>query len=129
VQFALDRTIVVVPVLLLAILVTETLIPKTSLHALAIFVVVLLCVVFVLIIGGLWLVETWWPRRHGGQTPAMRWLGLRIVTVDGGEPTMAAYLVRAFLLVVDGFLFGLVGLVVMAGNPQHQRVGDMVAGT
>lgn len=84
---------------------------------------------FVLGIVTTWLLHTWWPLRHGGQTPAMRWLGLRIVTVSGEPPRLRAYLAREFLLVVDGFAWGLAGILLMLVTPRRQRLGDLVAGT
>ncbi|WP_177228638.1 RDD family protein [Amycolatopsis sacchari] len=77
----------------------------------------------------LWLLNTWWPLRHGGQTPVMRLLGLRIETVTGEPPRLRAYLTREFLLMVDGFAWGLVGIVLMLVTPRRQRLGDLVAGT
>ena len=59
----------------------------------------------------------------------MRWLGLRITTLRGGEPSLRAYLVRWLLMAVDGLLLGLVGAVLIAVTPRNQRLGDMVAGT
>jgi len=77
-----------------------------------------------------WLVFAWWPSTHGGQTPAMRWLKLRIITEDGGQPTLGALTLRfLMLLIVDGFFGGLVGLIIMLNNPRHQRLGDSVAKT
>lgn len=74
-------------------------------------------------------IQVWWPYRRGGATPAMRWLGLRIVTVHGEEPRLVDYLVRWALYVVDGLLFGLVGAVLIAVTPRHQRFGDLVTRT
>ncbi|WP_329790702.1 RDD family protein [Lentzea sp. DG1S-22] len=85
-------------------------------------------VVAVSLLGVLWM-EIWYPFRHGGATPAMRWLGLRITTLRGGEPPLRAYFVRWLLMAVDGLLMGLVGAVLIAVTPRHQRLGDMVAGT
>lgn len=85
-------------------------------------------VVAVSFLGVLW-VEIWYPYRHGGSTPAMRWLGLRTTTVRGGEPSLRDYFVRWLLMAVDGLLLGLVGAVLIAVTPRHQRLGDMVAGT
>jgi len=82
----------------------------------------------VAVLGVLW-IEIWYPYRHGGSTPAMRWLGIRITTLRGGEPSLRAYFVRWLLMVVDGLLMGLVGAVLIAVTPRHQRLGDMVAGT
>ncbi|WP_199443767.1 RDD family protein [Umezawaea beigongshangensis] len=85
-------------------------------------------VAVVALLGGMW-VEVWYPYRHEGSTPAMRWLGLRIVTVRGGAPSRRDYLVRWLLMAVDGLLLGLVGAVLIAVTPRHQRLGDVVAGT
>lgn len=71
----------------------------------------------------------WLPYRHGGATVAMRWLGLRIVKLDGGSPRLRDYLVRWLLNVVDGLCFGLLGAVLIAVTPRHQRFGDLVART
>jgi uncharacterized RDD family membrane protein YckC len=76
-----------------------------------------------------WLVHAWWPSTHGGQTPAMGWLKLRIVTAEGGSPSLGALTVRWLLLVVDGSFFGLVGLVIMSATARHQRLGDIAAST
>jgi uncharacterized RDD family membrane protein YckC len=74
-------------------------------------------------------IEVWWPARRGGATPGMRLLDLRIVTTAGGEPALGAYAARWLLDVVDGALFGLVGVVLIVVTPRHQRLGDLVAGT
>ena len=84
--------------------------------------------VAVAFLGTLW-VEIWYPHRHGGSTPAMRWLGLRIVTLRGGTPSVRDYFVRWLLMAVDGMLLGLVGAVLIAVTPRHQRLGDLVART
>ena len=76
-----------------------------------------------------WLVFAWWPSRHGGQTIAMRWFKLRIVTEAGGQPTLGALSIRWLLLIVDGFFGGLVGLIIMMNSARHQRLGDSVAKT
>jgi uncharacterized RDD family membrane protein YckC len=78
--------------------------------------------------GGLW-VDVWLPYRNGGATPGMRWLRLRIVTVDGTPPRLRDYVVRWALLVVDGVLLGIVGAILIAVTDRHQRLGDVVART
>ncbi|KOV83332.1 hypothetical protein ADL03_20835 [Nocardia sp. NRRL S-836] len=92
------------------------------------FVLPWVAVVTVSLLGPLW-VEIWYPHRHGGATPAMRWLGLRITTLAGGAPSLRDYFVRWLLMTVDGLLLGLVGAVLIAVTPRHQRLGDMVTGT
>jgi uncharacterized RDD family membrane protein YckC len=74
-------------------------------------------------------VDVWVPYRRGGATPAMRWLGLRIVTEYGTQPRLRDYVVRCVLSVVDGLLFGLVGALLIAMTEKHQRAGDLAART
>jgi uncharacterized RDD family membrane protein YckC len=69
------------------------------------------------------------PNSRDGQTFGMQLLGLRIISKDGGPANMVQYFVRAVLLVVDTFAFGLVGLITMMASRYHQRVGDHVART
>jgi uncharacterized RDD family membrane protein YckC len=81
-----------------------------------------------LVLGDLY-VTIWFPYRRGGTTPAMRWLRMRIVMVDGGEPALKHYFLRWLMMAVDGLLFGLVGAALMAVTPKRQRLGDLVART
>jgi uncharacterized RDD family membrane protein YckC len=84
---------------------------------------------FSVVCASMWFVFAWWPSIHGGQTPAMKWLKLRIVTEQGGKPTLGALTIRwLLLLLVDVQVFG-VGLIVMSSSPRHQRIGDMAAKT
>lgn len=76
-----------------------------------------------------WFVLAWWPHRHGGRTPAMRRLGLRVLTETGEAPRLRAHTLRWLLGVVDFACYGLVGLAVMLCTPQRQRLGDLVART
>ncbi|MFD2420845.1 RDD family protein [Amycolatopsis pigmentata] len=73
--------------------------------------------------------EVWLPHKRGGATLAMRWLGLRIVKIDGESPRLRDYLLRWLLNCVDGQCFGLLGAVIIAVTPRHQRLGDIVART
>jgi uncharacterized RDD family membrane protein YckC len=66
---------------------------------------------------------------RSGRTPAMRMTGLRIVTTAGTRPRFTAYVIRWLLMIADGALFGLVGLVVILATSRRQRIGDIVAGT
>lgn len=90
---------------------------------------VLVAFVLVLLIAN-WVVEVWVPHRWLGGTPGMRLLGLRVVAEESGAaPALRAYTIRWLLMIVDGYLFGLVGAVVIAVSRRHQRVGDMAART
>lgn len=69
------------------------------------------------------------PRSHHGQSFGMQLLGVRVISKDGGPANMLQLFVRGVLLIVDTFLFGLVGLVTMMVSRYHQRVGDHMART
>jgi uncharacterized RDD family membrane protein YckC len=75
-------------------------------------------------------VYAWWPSTHGGQTPGMGWLGLKVVREeDGGEPTLGQHALRWLLLIIDAAFFGIVGLIIMSTSQRKQRLGDMAAHT
>jgi uncharacterized RDD family membrane protein YckC len=128
-QYFLDVLVIVVVALVVAVAVTFGLHALLGYEHLVLQALVFLSVWFSLAMLGFLVFYVWWPYRHGGRTPAMGWLRLRLVTVAGDEPPLSAYVVRWLLMVVDGFVFGLVGLLVMANSTRQQRVGDMVAGT
>ncbi len=77
---------------------------------------------------------SWWywavrPAARGGQTPAMRWLGLRVVSADGSPASAGQLTARWALLLLDGSFWGLVGLAAMLLTARGQRLGDVVADT
>jgi uncharacterized RDD family membrane protein YckC len=127
VQFVLDEMVVFVPMLLLAIAVVVLFHPRGP--GLLTFLKVVLYTMLGLDFAGLWFLNVWWPYRHGGQTPAMRWLRLRIVTLEGAHPSLGAFAVRELLMMVDGFAWGLAGIIVMLVTRRRQRFGDVVART
>lgn len=88
----------------------------------------LITFVVVTLVTDLW-IQVWLPLAHGGATPGMWVLGLRVVALRGGPPSVWDYLVRWFLFAVDGLLLGLVAGVSIAVTPRRQRVGDLLART
>jgi uncharacterized RDD family membrane protein YckC len=66
-----------------------------------------------------------------GATLGKRWLGLRVVRSDGGEPGVGAIALRTVLRVVDSLpILYLVGLVTMlVTGKRRQRLGDLAAKT
>jgi uncharacterized RDD family membrane protein YckC len=127
-QLLLDRSLVIVAVIAVGVACFRLLAPGDR-QAFLTFTNVVLVILFVLAIAAMWFFDTWWPYRHGGQTPAMRWLGLRVTTTTGGPAPLRAYLIRTLLLMVDGFAWGVPGLILMIVTAKHQRLGDMLAGT
>lgn len=67
-----------------------------------------------------------------GQTFGKKIMKIKVVSLDGGQPTFGQYLMRWIFRVIDfGFIFGwgLVALVCVAVSKNHQRIGDMLAKT
>ncbi len=129
VQFVLDRLLIIVTAVAVGGVCFRLLAPTGNRRAFLAFTYVVVATLFVLVIPAMWFFDAWWPYRHAGQTPAMRWLGLRVVTTTGAAPPLRAYLIRTLLLLVDGFGWGVPGLILMIVSPGHQRLGDMLAGT
>lgn len=128
-QHILDSLLLVVPVAVLFIAILVLMLPEEPTPEPPDGFLPLLFGLLLLAIAGSWLIQAWWPYAHRGQTPAMGWLKLRIVRDDGSHPRLGALSLRWLLLVVDGSLYGIVGLIVMASSQRHQRVGDMAAKT
>src|SRR5215470_10994314 len=70
-----------------------------------------------------WLLEAAW-----GATLGKAMVGIRVVGTRQGV-SLSACAIRNVLRIVDGLGFYLVGTVVAACSPAHQRVGDMYART
>jgi uncharacterized RDD family membrane protein YckC len=128
-QFAIDRLLVAVPllVLLLLSLIVVASVPRGTGRTVMAYGAGGLFVV--LLVAGNWFIEVWIPHRWLGGTPGMRWLGLRVVTEHGETPALRTYTIRWLMAIVDGYLFGLVGALAIAFTPRHQRFGDLVAHT
>ena len=131
-QYILDGLLTAVPSLVLLFVVIGIGSAMASSNPEAAFTVIGIgyFLMFLVSLGGAFVVFCYWPSTHQGQTPAMGWLNLRIVREeDGGVPTLGQCVVRWLLLVVDGLFAGIVGLIVMSTSARHQRVGDMAAKT
>ncbi len=104
-----------------------------------IILVVVLPMLFYTLLTELWL---------GGQTIGKKALSIKVVSLDGGEPTLGQYLLRWFLRFYEwGFVIftifwyngffgfgllmlgGITSIIVMVATPKAQRLGDIVAGT
>lgn len=65
-----------------------------------------------------------------GLTPGKRLAGIRIVSSDGGPPSVAALLIRNLFRLIDSLpTFYGIGITCMIFNKRQLRVGDMAAGT
>lgn len=65
-----------------------------------------------------------------GQTLGKRIIGLRVIRLDGRDPTPADFLTRAIFLLPDVLLTaGIPAVVLIFTGRKNQRLGDIVAGT
>jgi uncharacterized RDD family membrane protein YckC len=65
-----------------------------------------------------------------GRTPGKRMAGVRLVTREGGTPSVGALLVRNAFRLIDSLpLFYIVGLVATLTTRERLRIGDLAAGT
>jgi uncharacterized RDD family membrane protein YckC len=65
-----------------------------------------------------------------GQTLGKRIVGLRVIRLDGRDPTPADFLTRALFLLPDVIIsWGITAVLLIVSGRNNQRLGDMVAGT
>ncbi len=84
-------------------------------------------------INALWLLSllTYFVGLEGmtGATLGKRLLRMRVVDDAGDDIGLGKALGRNAMRIVDGFAFGIVGLVIAKNAATRQRLGDRVAGT
>jgi len=66
-----------------------------------------------------------------GQSIGKRIMKIRVISLDGAQPSVGQYLLRWLFRIVDFFVIepGLIALIVAAVSSKPQRLGDIVAGT
>lgn len=65
-----------------------------------------------------------------GQSIGKKSVGIQVVRMDGQQPTIGDYLLRAVFLVVDvAFSFGIIAILLVSSSDRRQRLGDMTANT
>ena len=71
-----------------------------------------------------------WEMLSRGQTAGKRLLNLRVIRLDGQEPTPADFLIRAIFLIPDVlFTLGMLAILLIVAGARSQRLGDLIAGT
>jgi len=65
-----------------------------------------------------------------GQSWGKRALGLKVVRLDGKQPSLSDYLLRAVFHMIDTILsMGIVAALLISSSSKSQRLGDMTANT
>ncbi len=65
-----------------------------------------------------------------GQSIGKRILKIKVISLDGAQPSIGQYLIRWIFRIIDiGITTGVAGLVSIAVTENKQRIGDLVAGT
>jgi len=65
-----------------------------------------------------------------GQSIGKRVMKIKVISLDGGRPTISQYMLRWLFRIVDFTLtLDMCGLITAAVSENNQRVGDIVAGT
>ena len=64
-----------------------------------------------------------------GQSIGKMVMKTRVVKVDGSTPTLGSFLLRWLVFLVDGPMTSYMGLIPIALTKNHQRLGDLAAGT
>jgi uncharacterized RDD family membrane protein YckC len=65
----------------------------------------------------------------GGRTPGKIIANIKVTNVDGSTPGLLAYFLRWILLPIDMMPYGGIGALCILFSKNHQRLGDMAAGT
>lgn len=65
-----------------------------------------------------------------GQSLGKKALGIKVVRMDGREPTFSDYLLRAIFHLVDTILsFGIIAALLISSSGRRQRLGDLTGNT
>jgi uncharacterized RDD family membrane protein YckC len=65
-----------------------------------------------------------------GQSWGKKAMGIKVVRLDGKEPTLSDYLLRAVFHIVDTVIsFGVIAALLVSSSNKSQRLGDMTANT
>ena len=64
-----------------------------------------------------------------GQTPGKVIAKIRVTNLDGSTPNFVSYFLRWILFIIDMIPYGGLGALLIIFSKNHQRLGDMAAGT
>jgi uncharacterized RDD family membrane protein YckC len=120
----LSQGLVVGVILLVVLLALDTNIFEDELFGWALAILGILSFLF------LWGYYIFFEILWNGQTPGKRWVGLRVIRMDGTPITASEAVIRNLVRIIDLLPSGYgVGVVTMFISANSRRVGDLAAGT
>ncbi len=69
------------------------------------------------------------PYGHRGQTFGMQLMRIHVISKNGQKASMLQLFVRGVFLIIDTFIWGLVGFITILCSRHRQRIGDHAAKT
>ena len=76
-----------------------------------------------------WLAYYIYLEKTKGATLGKMVIGIRVISAGGGPLSWGQSIVRNLLRLVDGFVFYLLGAILIWTSSRNQRLGDLFAGT
>jgi uncharacterized RDD family membrane protein YckC len=64
-----------------------------------------------------------------GQSIGKKMMGIKVITMEGGQPSTSQYVIRWMFRIIDIAFFFLPGFFSVILSPRSQRIGDIIAGT
>lgn len=64
-----------------------------------------------------------------GQSIGKRAMNVKVIRLDGTQPTIGNYILRWILRPIDTFLYGVPAIISITNSENNQRIGDKAAGT
>lgn len=64
-----------------------------------------------------------------GQSIGKRAMDIKVVRLDGRQPTIGQYVIRYLFRIIDVLFYGIVAILCIVMGEKGQRLGDMLAGT
>lgn len=64
-----------------------------------------------------------------GQSYGKRRQGIKVLRIDGGQPSFGNYLMRWLFRIIEVVPYGLIAIITIVLNGKGQRLGDIAAGT
>ncbi len=65
-----------------------------------------------------------------GQSLGKKAIGIKVVKIDGSQPSIGSFIIRWIFRIIDVDLFsGLIAIIVISSNGKGQRIGDIIAKT